>query len=183
MKSHILRLFVEFPSVTNAAGVLTTAPPNGVVTSPLSLDVANISGVGHKAVITFNISSTDYNDFTAVLTVETADKTPVGFTDLTASDITATGATRGILTDTGNIRTLAISNITVANGENVTVTIANPSGYAITPSSRNVAVNVATTQPTTRTVTFNLNGGNINGDTSNVVMQNVPENTGVTPPI
>ncbi len=46
-------------------------------------------------------------------------------TTLAASDITVTGATR----------TLGISAITVADGENVTVVLANPAGFTITPNS------------------------------------------------
>jgi len=47
-------------------------------------------------------------------------------TTLTASDITVTGATKGTLNNSGSTRTLAITGITVANGQNITVTIASP---------------------------------------------------------
>jgi titin len=63
---------------------------------------------------------------------------------LAASDITVTGATKGALSGTGTSRSLAISAITVANGANVTVALANPAGFTITPASKTVAVNVAT---------------------------------------
>jgi len=76
---------------------------------------------------------------TTALTL-TFDKDP---TALTAANITVTGATKGTLTGTGTTRTLNISNITVANGANVTVAIANPTGFTITPSSRTVAVYLA----------------------------------------
>jgi antitoxin component of MazEF toxin-antitoxin module len=66
-------------------------------------------------------------------------------TSLTADDITVTGATKGALSDTGLTRTLAITAITVADGTEVTVTIASPAGFTISPVSRNVAVNVAPT--------------------------------------
>jgi len=65
-------------------------------------------------------------------------------TALSVDNITVTGATKGILTGTGTTRTLTISNITVANGENIIVAITSPAGYAITPASNNVAVNVET---------------------------------------
>jgi len=76
---------------------------------------------------------------TTVLTL-TFDVEP---TTLAWGNIEVTGATKGTLTGTGTTRTLAISGITVANGANVTVAIANPSGFAITPVSKTVAVNVA----------------------------------------
>ena len=59
-------------------------------------------------------------------------------TTLTAGDITVTGATKGTLTGTGFDRTLAISNITVADGATVTVAVANPAGFTITSSKQDV---------------------------------------------
>jgi hypothetical protein len=59
---------------------------------------------------------------------------------LTADNITVTGATRGILSGPGTIMYLAISNVTVANGATVAVTITSPSGYAITGSPQTVVV-------------------------------------------
>lgn len=61
-------------------------------------------------------------------------------TTLTAGDITVTGATSGELTGTGTTRTLAISDITVGNGETVSVAIASPSGYTIDGSPETVVV-------------------------------------------
>lgn len=52
-------------------------------------------------------------------------------TTLTAENITVTGATQGALSGSGTTRTLAISNITVGNGETVSVAIASPSGFTI----------------------------------------------------
>ncbi|MBN1603577.1 MAG: InlB B-repeat-containing protein [Chitinispirillaceae bacterium] len=66
-------------------------------------------------------------------------------TTLTESNITLTGATRGALTGTGLTRTLVISNITVADGQVVTVAISNPPGYEITGSPRTIAVYKAPT--------------------------------------
>lgn len=65
-------------------------------------------------------------------------------TNLAASNITVTGATKGALAGTGTTRTLAISDITVENGENITVAVSNPSGFKITPASKTVAVYVET---------------------------------------
>lgn len=64
---------------------------------------------------------------------------------LLASDITVTGATKGALTGSGTIRHLAISGITVADGETVTIAIANPIGYTLTGSPKNVIVYVEPT--------------------------------------
>ena len=61
-------------------------------------------------------------------------------TTLTTSDISLSGATKGALSGSGTTRTLAISALTVANGQNVTVTLANPAGYAISPASKTVAI-------------------------------------------
>lgn len=47
-------------------------------------------------------------------------------TTLTSDNITVTGATKGTLTGTGTTRTLAISDITVADGATVSVEIINP---------------------------------------------------------
>jgi len=63
-------------------------------------------------------------------------------TTLHVDDISVMGATKGELTGIGTTRTLAISAITVANGATVTVTLANPVGFTITPASHTVAVNV-----------------------------------------
>jgi hypothetical protein len=63
-------------------------------------------------------------------------------TTLDADDITVSGATKGVLSGSGTTRTLAISEIGVANGEDVTVEITDPDGFTISPSSRTVAVNV-----------------------------------------
>ena len=61
-------------------------------------------------------------------------------TALTVDDITVTGATKGALSGSGTTRTLSISNISVANGETVSVTISSPSGYAISGSPKTAIV-------------------------------------------
>lgn len=76
----------------------------------------------------------------------TADSTALTLTfdvdpsTLAASDITVTGATKGALSGSGTTRSLAISDITVANAASVTVTVTSPSGYAITGSPRTATV-------------------------------------------
>ncbi|HOV12803.1 MAG TPA: DUF1566 domain-containing protein [Spirochaetota bacterium] len=61
-------------------------------------------------------------------------------TTLAASDITVTGATKGALSGTGTTRSLAISAITVGNGETVSVAIASPSGFTISGSPKTAVV-------------------------------------------
>ena len=70
----------------------------------------------------------------------TFDKDPV---TLSGIDITVAGATKGALTGMGNTRTLTVSDITVNEGETLTVTIADPAGYAISGNSKTVAVHKA----------------------------------------
>jgi hypothetical protein len=62
---------------------------------------------------------------------------------LTTDHVKLTGATKGILSGSGATLTLGVSDITVAEGESVTVTLENPSGYEITPLSKSVAVHKA----------------------------------------
>jgi len=64
-------------------------------------------------------------------------------TNLTIDDITLVGASKGVLSGTGVMRTLTISDIIVANAATVSVALANPSGLKFTPESRDVAVNVS----------------------------------------
>lgn len=79
-------------------------------------------------------------------------------TTLSINDISVTGATKGELTGTGTTRTLTISDITVENGEQVTVTINSPEDYAITGSPKNVTVFRAL-----YTVTYNVGLNNTSG--------------------
>ncbi len=55
---------------------------------------------------------------------------------LTAEHITVTGATKGALSGIGLMRNIAISDITVGNGETVSVAITSPGGYAISGSPK-----------------------------------------------
>jgi uncharacterized protein YjdB len=71
----------------------------------------------------------------------TLNKAPVGFTN---DNISVSGATKGTATNVGAVWTIPISNITVAEGANVTVTLTNPDGYSITPLVNNVAIHKLT---------------------------------------
>ena len=97
--------------------------------------------------LTANGASGETSTTLLTLTFDTA------VTGLAAGDITVTGATKGALTFiSGGTYTLAISAITVANGETITVAVAK-SGFSFTPSSRNVVVNVAPVQVPAQAIT------------------------------
>jgi streptococcal pilin isopeptide linkage domain len=66
-------------SVTNNDGVLAASPSMSTVIL-LSLDVENVTDIDKTATITVTVSSLNYNDFTADLTVKTVDKQPVTIT-------------------------------------------------------------------------------------------------------
>lgn len=95
----------------------------------------------------------------------TADSTGLTLTfsvdpdSLAAGDITVTGATKGALTGSGTTRTLAISDITVGNGETVSVAIANPSGFTISGSPQTAVVY----KDIRVRVTYNAGTGNTSG--------------------
>ena len=112
-------------SKTATRVVTVTITP--VAATAVAVTFSNLTANGTSAVTT-----------TTILTL-TFDIDP---TTLAVGDITVTGATKGTLSGTGTTRTLAISNITVVNGADVTVAIADPAGFAITPASKTVAVNV-----------------------------------------
>jgi hypothetical protein len=126
-------------TVANGATVeVTIADPSGYA----------ISGSPQAAVV--------YKDTTTAVTFQSAEQTggtsgttdstglalsfDVDPTTLAASDITVTGATKGTLSGSGTTRTLAISDITVANGETVSVAITSPSGFTISGSPQTAVV-------------------------------------------
>jgi len=80
---------------------------------------------------------------------------------LSTDNITLTGATKGMLSGTGAVYTLGISG-TWAEGANVTVAVASPDGYTITPTSLSTTVHRAGV-----TVTFkpNTTDDNVAGPT------------------
>jgi hypothetical protein len=61
-------------------------------------------------------------------------------TTMTADNITVTGATKNALSGSGTTRTLSISKLTVDNNTTVSISISNPSGYAISGSSKTAVV-------------------------------------------
>jgi hypothetical protein len=79
--------------------------------------------------------SSGSEDSTGLTLIFGTDPTP-----LTAGNITVTGATKGALSGSGPTRSLIISDITVADGETVEVTITSPAGYTITGSPKTAVV-------------------------------------------
>jgi hypothetical protein len=59
---------------------------------------------------------------------------------LTSDNITVTGATKGTLTGSGLSRTLTVFDITVPNGEPVSITVTSPAGYLISNPTLSTAV-------------------------------------------
>lgn len=68
--------------------------------------------------------------------------------DLTAAHFTVTGAQKGglVRTDIGEYE-LALSGITAADGQAITITIAPPKGYVVLPASRSVVVYRSADEP------------------------------------
>jgi filamentous hemagglutinin family protein len=138
-------LVISDITVANGEDVtVSIANPDGFSISPASRNVAVYSAVppsGEPVAVAF--SGLTANGSSGTTTTDLTLTFDVDPTTLTADDITVTGATKGALSGTGTTRTLGISGISVADGEEVTVAIANPNGYTMTPGSRTVAVNVA----------------------------------------
>ncbi len=132
--------------IITGSAVLTNvseeSPDNAALTFSLDLQVDGTPDVEVNTAITFSTLTADgasETETTDLLTL-TFSADPVG---LVAGDITVTGATKGVLAGTGVSRTLAISSITVANGETITVEVSSPEGLAISPKSKTVVVYVA----------------------------------------
>lgn len=124
----------DFFTVAGAVTV-SNAVNSGVVSAvfPATGEVPDVD-VTFEGVIENGGSSGTANSTSLVLTFD------VDPTTLTADNITVTGATKGTLTDNGLTKSLAISNITVANGATVFVTVTSPAGYAITGSPQTAVV-------------------------------------------
>jgi len=114
------------------------------ITSPAGY---SITGSPQTAVVYRHITTVDFESAVQIGgTSETADSTGLKLTfdidptTLTADNLTVTGATKGILTGTGTTRTLAITDLTVADGQTVSVSITNPVGYSIDGSPQTSVV-------------------------------------------
>jgi hypothetical protein len=139
-------------TVANGSNITVAILKSGFTFNPASRTVAvNLASTA----ITFSslIANGTSNSVTTSVLGMTFSADITGFT---VADITVTGATKGILTrvSTG-FYTLDISGIAVANGSNITVTVAK-SGFTFTPSaSRTVAVYVSTTPISFNSLTAN----------------------------
>ena len=99
--------------VINSDGVLSTEP-GGSVTSPLKLDVAAVANIGKEATITVTISSVNYEDFDADITVVTVDKTPVTITaDMNGGEYKGTPHSYNNLVITNNITEQPVTGVTL----------------------------------------------------------------------
>jgi len=151
-------LAISAITVVNGANVtVAIANPSGFAITPASLDVAVNVAATPVAFSTLTANGTSKTESTTVLTLTFG----VDPTTLAVGNIAVTGATKGALAGSGLTRTLAISAITVVNGANVTVAIANPAGFAITPASKTVAVNVAATPVAFSILTANGTSGTV----------------------
>ncbi len=131
---------VTRPSGSNVVVELTATITKGTVTTTKIISVTVLAVEVVNNTITFeSLVAADGTDGTADTTTLTltfsADPTT-----LTSDNITVTGATKGALSGSGTTRTLAISNITVANGETVSVAITNPGGFTISGSPQTAVV-------------------------------------------
>lgn len=142
-----------FLSMMIAASILFT------ISCTTPVDEGNDDGVTTPTPITFESAVQTGG------TSGTADSTGLTLTfsldptTLAASDITVTGATKGALTGNGTTRSLAISNITVANGETVSVAIANPSRFTISGSPKTAVVYKDTLTPVSYRDLVSITGG------------------------
>jgi hypothetical protein len=162
--------------VTEGANVtVAITNPTGFTITPTSRTVAV-----HRAPTAVAWSALTANG--AANTTDTTQLTltfDVDPTSLAATDITVTGATKGTLSGTGTTRTLTISNITVTEGQNVTVAITNPTGFTITPASRTVAVHKAATAKAITDFTLAGQSGTINEGAGTIAVT-VPYGTSIT---
>lgn len=136
-------IFKDRGTVFTATGETTAASGNSAPT-PNSLNNGRYIWDGTHFSRTLTVNWTDLSAANGASETENTTQLSLGFsyipTTLTTEHITVHGATKGELSGTGRTKTLTISDITVANGEEVTVAIANPDGYNITPLSKTVAV-------------------------------------------
>jgi len=101
-------------------------------------------------------------------------------TTLSAEDVTLTGATRGELTGTGITRTLAISDITVEDGETVSIAITNPEGFSISGSPQTAVVYKDTRTAVTFVSAVQIGGSNAATDSTGLTLTFSADPTSLT---
>ena len=153
----VYSLGISALTVTNGANITVTVAKTGFTFTPSSRSVA-------ANVVTNMISFDSLSANGTSGSVSTTNLTLFFGADvagLTTADITVTGATEGALTRIGaGVYSLGVSGITVANGSNLTVTVAKP-GFTFTPSSRSVAAKVATSTISFNALTANGESGSV----------------------
>ena len=133
-KSGYTMIGVSADFFTVAGAAATNAANSGKVTAVFPATGATDINVTFQSVVQTGGTSGTADSTGLTLTFD------VDPTSLTSDDITVTGATKGALTGSGITRSLAISDITVADGATVSVTITSPSGYSITGSPQTAVV-------------------------------------------
>ena len=123
-------------TASNFAMTVNTQNSFGPATRAYFANTRELVGpVTEAAFVSLAANGTANTITTDVLTI-TLSQAIEGFS---AEDIAVTGATKSTLSGTGPVYTLAISDLTVGQGESVTVTL-NKAGYHFTPASLSVAI-------------------------------------------
>ncbi|ADY55427.1 cell wall binding repeat 2-containing protein [Syntrophobotulus glycolicus DSM 8271] len=132
--SGLNNVVYRIETVSNSGdGLLSSEPSSGPVTSPLTLEVEDVAEADKTATVSVIVSSDNYEDFTAVITVRSAIK----------SQVTVTGGSGG-----GEY----------ASGDTVTLTAGQPpsgkrfKGWSISPD----VTFVESTDRTSQTVKFTM---------------------------
>ena len=126
--THKFRFSVLFGFVLMTVftfGIISCSSLNSFLNDPIAISWTGLTANGTAGSEATTELTLTFNKSTSSLKIE---------------NITVTGAVKGALGGTGNTRTLSISEITVGDGEEITVTITNPNIYDISPLSKSVAV-------------------------------------------
>ena len=116
--------------------------PVATALNPDSSNNTNNGDTNGPAIIAVELLSVEQSGGASLL----ADTTALTLTfdvdpaTLTADNISITGVDKGALSGTGLTRSIAISNIAVANGETLSVLVSSPDGYTISGAPKIAAV-------------------------------------------
>ena len=133
---------------------MTTKPGFLTYTGEISTVWVKEADIGNPTVITFlslTANGTTNTATTTELTLMFSDAVP----GLSITDITVIGATRGALSGSGPVYTLTVSDI-AAEGDVVTVSVAPPEGYTITPAQLTTTVHKEAEPGSPGTLTINV---------------------------
>ncbi|MCL2153185.1 MAG: putative Ig domain-containing protein [Oscillospiraceae bacterium] len=135
---------LQFANWTTESSGVTFENANNADTSfimpanPVTVTANFVLNIYPVAFLSLTANGTANSDTTTALTL-TFDQAIPG---LSADNITVTGATKGTLSGAGPVYTLGISG-TWAEGTSVTVAVASPDGYLITPTTLSTTVHKA----------------------------------------